>query len=83
MLDEFRERRGQLLSILNGSNFSQTYSHFHKAFTLMEQTGIEHTVDFRVPAHELLQLLISKKLFVRGVESNILNVNILRVDERF
>merc|ERR1719261_1618719 len=55
-----------LLSALHQANFSPHYSHLFCSFRLIQQSGLD--VDFRVPAGELLQLLISKKMFVEARE---------------
>eukprot|EP00931_Biecheleriopsis_adriatica_P046808 TRINITY_DN26928_c0_g1_i1.p1 TRINITY_DN26928_c0_g1~~TRINITY_DN26928_c0_g1_i1.p1 ORF type:complete len:3379 (-),score=748.43 TRINITY_DN26928_c0_g1_i1:238-10323(-) len=61
LLDSFPRARMMLLSALDEAGFSPRFSQLFSAFRLIRQTGLD--VDFRVPSTELLQLLISKKMF--------------------
>ncbi|CAE7208025.1 unnamed protein product [Symbiodinium pilosum] len=61
LLDGFARSRMMLLSVLDEAGFSPRFSLLFSAYRLIQQTGLD--VDFRVPSTELLQLLISKKMF--------------------
>ncbi|CAE8723169.1 unnamed protein product [Polarella glacialis] len=66
LLDGFPRTRMMLLSALDEAGFSPHYSQLFRALRLIQQTGLD--VDFRVPSAELLQLLISKKMFSEARE---------------
>lgn len=66
LLDGFPQARMMLLSVLHQANFSPDYSHLFRSFRLVQQAGLN--VDFRVPSMELLQLLISRKMFIEARE---------------
>eukprot|EP00929_Paragymnodinium_shiwhaense_P079725 TRINITY_DN41557_c0_g2_i1.p1 TRINITY_DN41557_c0_g2~~TRINITY_DN41557_c0_g2_i1.p1 ORF type:complete len:3522 (-),score=604.34 TRINITY_DN41557_c0_g2_i1:457-9738(-) len=66
LLDGFPQARMMLLSALHQAKFSPHYSHLFCSFRLIQQTGLD--VDFRVPAGELLQMLISRKMFAEARE---------------
>ncbi|CAJ1457094.1 unnamed protein product, partial [Effrenium voratum] len=66
LLDGFPRARMMLLSALDEAKFSPRFSQLFSAFRLIQQTGLD--VDFRVPSTELLQLLISKKMFAEARE---------------
>lgn len=64
LLDGFPRARMMLLSALDEAGFSPRFSQLFSAFRLIQQTGLD--VDFRVPSAELLQPLISKKMFAEA-----------------
>ena len=66
LLDGFPRARMMLLSALDEAGFSPRFTQLFRAFRLIQQTGLD--VDFRVPSTELLQLLISKKMFAEARE---------------
>ncbi|CEM20910.1 unnamed protein product [Vitrella brassicaformis CCMP3155] len=61
LIDEFPTRRPQLLRLLHESGYSSQHSLFHFAFTITQKNNLE--VDFRSKPSEILQLLLSKRLF--------------------
>ena len=66
----FAETRGQLLDILDQAAFSREYSHYCRAYYLLQQIPPDqqkaqkvNVHNFRLPAAELLSILLSCKMF--------------------
>lgn len=66
LLNDFPRSSLQLLTALDQASFSPHYSQLYRSFRLIQKCELD--VDFRMPASELLQLLISRKMFSEARE---------------
>jgi hypothetical protein len=61
LIDEIPWRRAELLSALHDAAFSPYHSLLHFSFSIVQKHNLD--VDFRAPPQEILQLLISKRMY--------------------